>query len=106
VINDLHHDDQNIDIALDLEGPVRNGLEIINSEPLYLAQKLDLEPARITGQATTQVHLAFPLETDVPLELVNVTAKSQITEGKILYDCANKWKASHSRSGNLCFGGE
>lgn len=86
VIHDLHAEDQTIDLDLNLEGPARNSLEIINADPLYLAKKLDLEPSRIAGHATTKVQLAFPLETDVPLELVNVKALSQIKEGKILYD--------------------
>jgi hypothetical protein len=86
VIHDLHLKDQTIDINLDLEGPLRNALEIINADPLYLAKKLDLEPPRIFGQATTKVQLSFPLETDVPLEQVTVAAQSQISQGKILYD--------------------
>jgi hypothetical protein len=86
VIHDLHVEDQTIDLDLYLEGPARNSLEIINADPLYLAKKLDLEPSRVAGQATTKVHLAFPLETDVPLELVTVSARSQIKEGKIFYD--------------------
>lgn len=86
VIDGLHVKDQTIDIALKLEGPVRNALEVIDSAPLHFAKKLDLDPARISGQAATNLHLAFPLETDVPLKLVNVESQSKIKEGKILYE--------------------
>ncbi len=86
VIDDLDLKDQTIDIKLDLRGPVRNSLEIVNAEPLRFAQKLDLDPARIVGQAKTYLHLAFPLETGLPLDRINVKAQSQITEGEILYE--------------------
>jgi hypothetical protein len=86
IIHDTHVKDQTIDIDLDLEGPVRNSLEIIDAEPLYLANKLNLKPARITGKALTKVHLAFPLETEVPLDLVMVKAHSLINEGKIVFE--------------------
>jgi hypothetical protein len=86
VIHDLHLVDQTIHIVMDLEGPVRNSLEIVNADPLRLAQKLDLDPSRISGESTTHLELSFPLETDLPLELVNVTARSQIQGGEILYN--------------------
>ena len=45
-----------------------------------------------SGQSSTRVHLAFPLEEDVPLELVHVSAVSQIKEGKIICDTKIKEK--------------
>jgi hypothetical protein len=86
VINDLHVKDQTIDIKLDLEGPVRNSLEIVDAEPLRFAKKLGLDPLRISGLAKTHLHLAFPLETNLDLNLINVKAQSQIKEGEILYE--------------------
>lgn len=86
VIHDLHLKDQTIDIDLELLGAVRNSLEIINAQPLYLAKKLDLDPTRISGKAMTKVHLNFPLETIVPLEMIKVDAKSSIQDGKIQYE--------------------
>jgi len=86
VIRGLHATDQTIDIKLDLEGPVRNSLEIIDSKPLYLARKLDLDPAHISGHAQTYLHLTFPLETDVPLSAINVIAQSKILGGKVIYE--------------------
>jgi len=101
VINDLHINDQTIDIKLDLEGSIRNSLEIINSDPLYLAKKLDLDPQRFEGRAATQVSLSFPLETNVPLECVKVTAKSQIQDGKIQYDALINGKPVTLDKGNF-----
>ena len=86
VIDDLHVKDQAIDIKLDLEGPVRNSLEIVDAAPLHFARKLDLDPARISGLARTHLHLAFPLETNLDLGLINVKAQSQIKEAEILYE--------------------
>lgn len=86
VINDLHDQDQTIDIKLDLEGPVRNSLEIVDAEPLNFAKKLGLDCARISGLAKTHLHLAFPLETGLNLNLINVKAQSQIQEGSFLYE--------------------
>jgi hypothetical protein len=86
IIHDLHVKDQTIDIDLDLEGAVRNSLEIINAQPLFLAKKLDLDPSRISGKASTKVHLNFPLETIVPLEMIKVDASSRIADGKIVYE--------------------
>jgi len=86
VINDLHVKDQTIDIKLDLEGPVRNSLEIIDAEPLRFAQKLDLDPMRISGLARTHLHLAFPLETALDLNRIHVEAQTEIKEGGILYE--------------------
>ena len=86
VINDLHVKDQTIDIKLDLEGPVRHSLEIVDAEPLRFAKKLDLDPMRISGLARTRLHLAFPLETNLDLNLIDVKAQSQIKGGEILYE--------------------
>lgn len=86
LIDNLHVKDQVIDIKLDLEGPVRNSLEIVDAAPLHFARKLDLDPARITGLAKTHLHLAFPLETNLDLGLINVKARSQIKEAEILYE--------------------
>lgn len=86
VINDLDVEDQTIDIKLDLEGPVRNSLEVVDAEPLRFANKLDLNPARISGLAKTHLHLVFPLETDLDLDLIDVKAQSQISEGEVIYE--------------------
>ncbi|MGV8947765.1 MAG: AsmA-like C-terminal domain-containing protein [Candidatus Paracaedibacter sp.] len=86
LINNLHAQDQTIDMKLDLEGPVRNSLEIMDAAPLSFAKKLGLDPLRISGQAKTHLHLAFPLETGLDLDLINVKAQSQIQEGEVLYE--------------------
>gem|GEM_PF-2228967 len=86
LIDDLHVKDQTIDIKLDLEGPVRNSLEIVDAAPLHFARKLDLDPTRISGLARTQLHLAFPLETNLDLGLINLKARSEIKEAAILYE--------------------
>lgn len=92
IIHGLHVKDQTIDINLDLEGSLRNSLEIIAAAPLRLPQKLDLDPARISGHATTHLQLDFPLETYTTLDHVNVRAYSEIGEAEIIAQTQLKGK--------------
>lgn len=92
VIDGLHLEDQDIDIRLVLDGPLRKSLEVIDRQPLGFAKKLGLNSDHLSGHAYTKLDLTFPLKTDLSLDLVQVKAQSKITEGKMIYDTQIKGK--------------
>lgn len=83
IINKLDEISPEIHMDLHVKGDLQHSLGIIDYEPLSLSQKLDLDPKKVSGQADTNVILHFPLEYNVPLNLVHVRATSKITGGGI-----------------------
>ena len=49
--------DQYIDIKLDVSGPLRDALEVIDSKPLQYAREVGIDPAAVDGMADAR--LAF-----------------------------------------------
>lgn len=82
IIDDMHKEDQSIQITLDLIGNVGRAFEIISAKPLCLLQKLGISLNQPEGLSTTRVFLQFPLETGVSIDQVHVEAKSHITSAK------------------------
>lgn len=80
IIANMDKDDQNIDIELNLEGPVKAGLDILRYEPLKLDRKIKLNTKDISGQAKVNLHFDFPLDSDISPDQVNVVAKAEIND--------------------------
>ncbi|MDB5408876.1 MAG: hypothetical protein JWL84_3788, partial [Rhodospirillales bacterium] len=62
VITDLDKVDQYIDIALDVDGPIRDALEVLDSKPFQYAQQVGLDPSRVEGTAAAHLNFKFMLD--------------------------------------------
>ncbi len=62
IITDLDKVDQYIDINLDVTGPLRDALEVIDSKPLQYARQVGLDPARVEGMADGHLYFRFMLD--------------------------------------------
>ena len=72
-----------INIALKLQGPASDTLDVIAHKPLRLPQKLNIDHQKIGGEAVTDLHLSFPLRTSNTLDDVNVAASAKISGAKM-----------------------
>lgn len=84
LISDFDKEDQIIDIQLELLGAVERAMEIIGMEPLAFPQKLGFNSKLFKGESHTNLHLIFPLISELPLEKINVKSQSTIFNGKVI----------------------
>ncbi|WP_427023202.1 AsmA-like C-terminal region-containing protein [Aureimonas ureilytica] len=59
--------DLQIDLALAANGPLRDGLEVADAEPIHALRSLDLDPDKVTGQAAVQVEARLRLGDAIPV---------------------------------------
>ena len=78
LISGLDAYDQHADIALTIEGPVRDAVELIEHQPLGFASTIGLVPAKTSGVARTQLNLRFIVEHALSADRVKVTATSRM----------------------------
>ncbi len=72
--------DQYADVALTIEGPVRNAIELIKHEPLGFASTIGLVPDKTSGIASTQLNLQFIVEHALSADRIKVSASSRLKE--------------------------
>lgn len=65
-----------LDIQLDLSGPIAEMLEAINKQPLALLEGIDFDWKHITGQADTRVLLKFPLDENILVDNLKVEVQA------------------------------
>ena len=65
-------------IALSVEGPVQNAMQLISEKPLEFAQMFGLDPNKTGGNATVKVDLNFPLIDDLTTSQVQVDVQADI----------------------------
>ena len=70
--------DQFMDIDLQIDGPVRKAVELIDSDPLGFAAVLGMDAASMSGAASTRVKLHFILEDSLTRDQVDVLAVSKL----------------------------
>ena len=75
----LDGDDHSMDIDVDLTGPLRSALTILDHERLKLIEPLGLDPADVTGQAVADLAFRFPLIKDLTFDDMEVTAQAELT---------------------------
>jgi len=68
---------QYADINLKISGPIADALKLIDSKPLGWAARMGIAPAKVKGDAVTELNLHFPLLQDLKLDQLQVKAKSQ-----------------------------
>ena len=83
-ILDIGGDDR-IDIALDIEGPFRETLELVDHEPLRLVSGIGFDPGTVGAQAVGNVRLVFPLINDLDARDIAVTAEARLA-GLVMED--------------------
>ncbi|RED53649.1 AsmA-like C-terminal domain-containing protein [Aestuariispira insulae] len=75
--------DETIDINLQIKGPFRETLELVDHEPLKLVSGIGFDPATVNADAVGAVRLAFPLINDLEAKSINVTASAKLTNLKM-----------------------
>ncbi|MCF6214743.1 MAG: DUF3971 domain-containing protein [Emcibacter sp.] len=79
LFSDIHIKGKGIaDITLKLEGSLEEILRVIDHEPLGYPSKYGIEQGSITGQATAELSLSFPLLKKVRLKDVTFDVKADI----------------------------
>jgi hypothetical protein len=84
-ITDLHHansptEHAHIDIDVDLKGPLKTALAVLDSEPLGYPEKLGIQTADVAGDADVNVSFKFPLHKKLTMEEVQVAAKARLND--------------------------
>ncbi|WP_191253134.1 YhdP family protein [Kordiimonas sediminis] len=64
--------------TINLEGPVRQILNIIDTDPVNISQKIALDLDRIGGNASVEAEIHVPLRPDLPTEDVLYTVSADI----------------------------
>ncbi|SDF41793.1 AsmA-like C-terminal region [Limimonas halophila] len=79
-ITGLEGTDHRIAIDLDVNGPLRHALTVLNHPRLGLIDELGLRPEAASGRARGQVHFAFPLLDDLRMEQLEARAEAKLTD--------------------------
>lgn len=69
-----------IDVGLDMDGPFRDALELVDHEPLRLVSDIGFDPATLSGGAKGHAQFKFPLLNDLKAEQVRVQVDAQLTD--------------------------
>ena len=83
VITDLEKVDQYIDIKLDVTGPLRDALEVIDSKPLQYAREVGIDPAAVDGMADGRLAFKFMLDHRTTMDDVELAVRAQVTGAAI-----------------------
>ncbi len=77
-ITDFEKELQNIVIPVNLIGPARDVVTLIDSPPLGYAKAVGLKADDVDGRVEGNVELRFPLLADLKMDEIGITAKAQI----------------------------
>jgi hypothetical protein len=78
VITDLEKVDQYIDINLDVSGPLRDALEVIDAKPLQYAREVGLDPTTVDGTADGHLAFKFMLDHRTTMDDVELAVRAQL----------------------------
>jgi hypothetical protein len=70
-------------IDLNLAGPIREVLEIVDVKPLRYAHEVGLDPAQVAGQTAFSLHFKLPLLRSLKFEDVEYGVKASLTDAAI-----------------------
>lgn len=79
----LHDDSERADISLTVNGTVADQMKLLDHEPLRYMRRLNINGAEAGGRATTRARFMFPLFGNLPIELVAISASSNLTDVRI-----------------------
>jgi hypothetical protein len=74
-----------IDIDVDVTGPVRATMEILDHEPLHFGRKLGFKPEKLGGAMTASINFKFPLVWGLTTKMLKIKALADI-EGASVAD--------------------
>jgi hypothetical protein len=83
-IPDLDRDLPTIDINLAINGPVRDAVTLIASEPLAYPQRLGIAPGQTSGDASVRLMLDFPLLAALRTEDMQIEAQVDLKNAAVL----------------------
>jgi hypothetical protein len=69
---------ETIKIDVTVAGPVRDTLEVLDSEPLGFISGFGIDPARTTGTQRTNAVFAFPLLNEITVDAIAVATSSRL----------------------------
>lgn len=72
-----------IDIKMQTDGPVRSVMEVIDHEPLLLADEIGLEPAQLGGRVAGRLGFEFPLIAGLTTGDLDISANGQISDASV-----------------------
>lgn len=76
----LDEHDQNLEVDLTIFGDVANALQLIDSPPLRLADKIGIDPASSTGRSNSRIRLKFPLVDGLTFGMVDVVVAARMAD--------------------------
>ncbi|HLI22116.1 MAG TPA: AsmA-like C-terminal domain-containing protein [Stellaceae bacterium] len=74
---DTHDEQAKIDV--DAAGPLADALALLDTPPLYYARGMGIDPSRAAGRFSARLDVAFPLQRDLPLDLVDYSANASLS---------------------------
>ena len=74
----LDTNDETADIDVDIAGPLRDALFLVDGEPLGYLRKIGLSARDFTGAATAHLKLGFPLKKTLKLDELEVLATAHV----------------------------
>ncbi len=74
-----------IDIDVEVTGPVRATMEILDHEPLHFGRKLGFKPEKLGGAMTASINFKFPLVWGLTTKMLKIEALAEI-EGASVAD--------------------
>ena len=83
LFTDLDKEITQLQIDLNISGPVKQALELISSKPLEFPQMFNLTPSLLSGQSQTTVHLSFPLLDDMTTDQVKAVVHADMTKVQV-----------------------
>lgn len=76
----LDQRDQVVDIDVQVEGPIKNILKMIDRDPLNFVSTLDIDPETAEGSASTRLKINFPVEKSLTPARIKVSAQSVLKD--------------------------
>lgn len=79
--DEVHH--SKIDIKVDLEGPLRTALEVLDGKPLEYPKELGINTSDVAGASTVSVSFKFPLHKALSVDDVQVSANAKLNDVRL-----------------------
>jgi len=82
-ITGLDKPNQIIDVAGDVNGPIKDALQLLDNPRLGFPKKVGIDPADSAGTAETHLSFRFPAVKELPFEKVQLNASAKLMGAKI-----------------------
>ncbi len=79
----LDEADQYADVDLFVKGPLKNGLKLIESEPLNFSSAIGINPERADGGADAHIKLGFMMEKTLTIDKIDVSVAAKMHDVSI-----------------------